>query len=707
MHLTGADRQDLLNELGDKPIQPLVKHVLNTFGEFNVPLEGDDTSFAPPSYLGKWNEAYEIPQSLRAVANQNSEILASIRDGHHHGLEKPSSRPAFDALGGGDSGNRKRNEKITDVLAFLHARDVDVLFNFAIEGDAGGENSQIQSLWFYQSFGGLPAKEYYEEPEIMDLYTQVVEDMLTAVASGGKKGQRDLLTSIAEGAMEAVEEGAETWPWPWPGSDDEPAPEEPLESRMKKLANKVVEFERQIVKAGADLEYLFNPHYSYNPIPASAVDQYLSFFNLGQYLAAMAPRTRPQKITVTYPPYLKSIDKLVSEVSDPVLSAYFVTKLALQWYGALGPKTPLFAAGHRLSNFLKGIKPDQMQDRQDVCLSSIDLVGFIAGREYVKAAFSKEAKEDATGIIQNIVNEFHDELPHIKWMDEKSAKAAQKKASALIPKVGYPLNPNTEDPESLKSWYRAVDIKPDTYFDNNIAATLASNARTWGGLGRERNRDSWEMYPQTVNAYYSPPDGEIVFPAGILQPPFYSYNWPKSLNYGSFGAVAAHELTHAFDNSGAQYDDKGRLRDWWTNRTVENFEKRAQCIAKQYSQYYVLDDKGNKVHVNGNLTNGEDIGDSGLKQAYNAWRKVEEDKPSPAHLPGLAYNEEQLFFIAFARSWAQVTRPATAVARIRTDPHSPPYWRATGTLRNLDAFHKAFQCKKGTRMNPEKQCKLW
>jgi hypothetical protein len=187
-------------------------------------------------------------------------------------------------------------------------------------------------------------------------------------------------------------------------------------------------------------------------------------------------------------------------------------------------------------------------------------------------------------------------------MDKESASAAQKKANAIIPKVGYPLNPDTTKPESIKNWYARVDIAKDDFFGNVLRSELVDNARTWGSLGRQRNRDSWEMYPQTVNAYYSPPDGEIVFPAGILQPPFYSISWPQSLRYGAFGAVAAHELTHAFDNAGAQYDEKGRLRDWWTNKTVEAFTERAQCVAKQYSKYYVLDADGKKVYVNGNVS---------------------------------------------------------------------------------------------------------
>jgi len=187
-------------------------------------------------------------------------------------------------------------------------------------------------------------------------------------------------------------------------------------------------------------------------------------------------------------------------------------------------------------------------------------------------------------------------------MDETSAKAAQKKARALIPKVGYPLTPNTTDPASLARWYGRVNIKSDDFFGNVLSSSIEDELKAWSNLGMRRDRASWEMYPQTVNAYISFPDNELVFPAGILQPPFYSYEWPSHLKYGAFGAVAAHELTHAFDNSGAQYDDQGRLRDWWTNSTVKAFQERAQCVAKQYSKYYVYDEAGQKVYINGNVS---------------------------------------------------------------------------------------------------------
>ncbi|WWC89763.1 uncharacterized protein L201_004689 [Kwoniella dendrophila CBS 6074] len=730
---------DRLNDVGRKPLIDLADHIIDIFGEFDVDaISSSDLSDESSEWKGTFDSSYNIPADLVATAEQVEQLRKAKKNGGMK-WDAPVARGVQDFYV--YRPNEDRERRLTKALAWLHSRGVQGLVNFEIEGDAGGEDSQVQSLWLYQAFGGLPSKEYYEEKPILDLYQSVIAGILTDIADHTsvreKQNKRDLLSDLeyaleqgqedAKGLIEELADIAEedSWPWPWPGDDrkgdggkhddkhddDNRKSKESTEERMDKLAAKVVHFERELMRAGADPENLFNPHFAYNPYSTKTVSKMLPFIDIPTYLSTFSPRAFPVNITVTHPPYLKSVTNLIDKTPDHVLSGYFVTRLALTYAGALGPKVTIRQEKKRLEDVLKGIKKGTEENRQDVCLNWVDeIVGFIAGREFVREAFSPEAKAEGEHIINSIVKAFNEKLPHIPWMDKESAKAAQKKAEAIIPKVGYPLYPNTTNPESLQSWYGRLTIKENDFFGNVLGSTLLEESRTWLGLGRRRNRDSWEMYPQTVNAYYSPPDGEIVFPAGILQPPFYSQAWPAHLRYGAFGAVAAHELTHAFDNSGSQYDERGRLRDWWTKQTVKDFEERAQCVAKQYSKYYVLDAEGNKVYVNGNLTNGEDIADSGLAQAYIAWKdSVSDVKSESERLPGLDFSDDQLFFLAYARVWAQLTRPATAVSRVRTDPHSPPYWRTTGTLKNLDAFHKAFGCKVGSPMNPPKkdQCELW
>ncbi|KAL1411044.1 hypothetical protein Q8F55_001991 [Vanrija albida] len=698
---------DTLNKAGLEPFSPLAKFVVDKFADFNInPLPKADSLVDAAWWRGAYDESYTIPERLVAAAERNARLRESQRRGELRGSSSaiPASSEAIDFKP--EPVDKERRDKITAVLAFLDARSVDTLFNFEIDGDSAGNDSQIQALLFSQGFGGLPAKEYYDEAPVVDLYHSVITGVLKEIAKDQESATKRSL--ISDLAGDVTQDG---WPWPWPGDDDkggdDDEPDETFEERIDRLAGLVVDFETKLVKAGADPEYISNPHYANNPYKSKDLDSALPFIDLPGYLSTFAPRLYPETITVTYPPYLKSISKLVAKTPDHVLSAYFVTKIALTYASALGPDVALRGHVRRLTEALQGIKKGTEENRQDVCLGWVDaLVGFIAGREYVNVAFSPEAKKDGEDIINSIVTAFHDKLPHIDWMDKESATAAQKKAKAIIPKVGYPLYPDTTKPESLAAWYSRLDVKKGNFFDTVVQSSLIDNSRAWLSLGRKRNRDSWLMNPQTVNAYYSPPDGEIVFPAGILQPPFYSIHWPEYLRYAAFGAVAAHELTHAFDNQGAQYDENGLLRDWWTNSTLKAFDERAQCIARQYSKYYMLDAEGNKVYVNGNLTNGEDIADSGLQQAHAAWKAL---KLNDVGLPGLDFTPDQLFFLGFARIWATLVRPATAIARIRTDPHSPGIWRATGTLRNLPAFHEAFGCKPGTKMNPRKedQCRLW
>ena len=288
---------------------------------------------------------------------------------------------------------------------------VSALFSMNIEGDAGGDDSQVQSLWFYQTNGGLPSKEYYEEKPILDLYTSVVADVLVDIAihvkDHGDKEKRDIIGDIVAEAVEVEQNG---WPWPWPGDDKpKPAPgdgspdgktEEPLETRMERLAVKVVNFERELIRAGADPEYVTNPHYAYNPYPTEKVDKHLPIIDLRSYLSTFDIRHYPVNITVTHPPYLKSVSRLVADTPDYVLSGYFATRLGFSYSSALGPKVGIQQATKRLGDALKGIKKGTEENRSDFCLTAVDgVVGFIAGREYVREAFSAEAKEDGTNII--------------------------------------------------------------------------------------------------------------------------------------------------------------------------------------------------------------------------------------------------------------------------------------------------------------------
>ena len=234
--------------------------------------------------------------------------------------------------------------------------------------------------------------------------------------------------------------------------------------------------------------------------------------------------------------------------------------------------------------------------------------------------------------------------------------------------------------------------------------TKTFNRKAWEQLSEPTDRAEWDMTPSTVNAYYNPPGNEIVFPAGIMQFPIFSLDVPEYISYGAFAAVAGHELSHAFDSTGRHYDINGNLTDWWPQATVDEFEKRAQCFVEQYSEFAIEAPSGEKIHVNGKLTLGENIADAGgLNAAFSAWKKRDAQNPN-LELPGLKgrLTKEQLFFVSYGRTWCSKIRKEAAVDRVRTDPHSPAWVRVLGTTANAPAFLEAFNC-------PVKKprCELW
>ncbi|KAI0709419.1 Metalloprotease [Earliella scabrosa] len=604
----------------------------------------------------------------------------------------------------------KDRERLTATVAFLHSRGIDALFDYSIDGDAG-KDPNFMTLWLSQADLGLPSKEYYEEESIVELYRNVLERLLITLDDE----EDDLVESIVvideSSGLVVHEERLRVWPpWPWPPwGDDDDKPENRTE-RAHRLAKSIIKFEKAIAAISLDLDVLYqDPIATYNPVPFKNVSDQLPEFDFSTYFSAFAPRNFPETIILTSTSYLSDLSKILNDTDKDTLEAYFVTRAGLEYSSYLGLDTEAWKATRSLEEVLNGIKKGAVGDRAEYCVSRAEsAMGFALGRYFVREKFGGASREKATKVITDIIETFKESLRKLDWMDEESATAAAEKADALRVKVGYPMSPNTEDPRSLANWYARVKIDPDAFFENMLSARVADQIRTWFQIGKQRDHETWEMFPSTVNAYYNPPGNEIVFPAGILQPPFFHVDWPGYMNYGSFGHVAAHELTHAFDSAGRLYNQEGKLEEWWTNTTSEGFNVRQKCIVDQFSNYTIDDGKGGQIHVNGNLTSGENIGDSGLIQAFRAWKTQYQDE-SEFLLPGLNYTREQLFFISFARAWAQNIKPEAAVARVRTDPHSPNRYRVEGTVSNIPEFAKAFKCSSKAKLNPpqEQRCIFW
>ncbi|KAF8078094.1 hypothetical protein FPV67DRAFT_33082 [Lyophyllum atratum] len=616
-----------------------------------------------------------------------------------------------------DVEDQKDSADLTAALAYLHSQGIDALFSFDIEGDVGKDPNHMV-LWFSQPSLGLPSKEYYKDKLVLQVYQNVLERLLITLS---EEDESDEHVQMANTPVMVTIEDSKVWPpWPWPpwggDDDDKDGGKKPVNNtrRAHKLAKGIVKLEKRLAKASLDLDILFqDPIATYNPVPLSNLTDALTQIDFPAYFSSFTPRSFPEAVIMTYPAYASALSEILEETSSSILEAYLVVRAALSLAPNLGTSTEAWQAQRSLYELLTGIKKGAVGDRSEYCVGKVEeSLGYAVGRYFVNETFGGDSRAEGTKVITDIVKSFKASLPQVEWMDQKSSKAAAEKADSIRVKVGFPLSPDTRDPSSIARYYNGVKIDELTFFENILSATKSDEFKKWLQLGRRRDPETWEMYPSMVNAYFNPPANEIVFPAGVLQPPFFEAGWPSYISYGAFGHVAAHELTHAFDSAGRLYNQEGKLEQWWTNATSEGFKVKQDCIVKQYSAYTIDDGKGGRIHVNGNLTSGENIGDTGLIQAYRAW-KAQYDVSSQAGneymLPGLKFTREQLFFISFARIWARGMKPAAAVQRIRTDPHSPSRYRVDGTVFNIPEFAKAFNCPKKAKLNPpmEDRCLFW
>ena len=330
------------------------------------------------------------------------------------------------------------------------------------------------------------------------------------------------------------------------------------------------------------------------------------------------------------------------------------------------------------------------------CVSSTDgNLGEALGQFYVTDQFPPAAKAAATQMVKNVIAALRDDLATLDWMSPATRQKALEKLNAIVIKVGYPDH-----------WrdYSAYKVDRGPYVENASRGLQFEFARQLAKIGKPVDRAEWGMTPPTVNAYYNPLLNEIVFPAGILQPPLYDPKGDDAVNYGATAAAIGHEMTHGFDDEGARFDAQGNLKNWWTDADLKNFNERGDCIAKQFDEFEV--EPG--LHEQGKLVEGESIADlGGLAMAYAAYHKSLEGKPAPASVDG--FTADQRFFIAYAVSWEDNLRPELARLITESDPHPLPKFRVNGPLANTPQFHKAFACtEKSPLVRPEaKRCRIW
>ena len=403
------------------------------------------------------------------------------------------------------------------------------------------------------------------------------------------------------------------------------------------------------------------------------------------------------EVIVNTPSYFEKLDEILQQTSLDTLKDYAKFKLIDRFAPLLSDK---FVEAHfnLYRKELAGV--DEQRPRWKRAISAISggrgfgALGEVVGKIYVQRHFKPEAKEKMDRLVKNLLKAFGTSIDGLAWMSDETKAKAKVKLSKIRTKIGY-----------TNKWrdYSALEVEADDLIGNVIRSSKVEHDRQVKKLGQPIDREEWGMTPQTVNAYYSPTKNEIVFPAAILQSPFFSADTAAPLNYGGIGAVIGHEISHAFDDQGSQYDGDGNLNNWWTEEDLAAFKKLTSQLVAQYDTYEPLPGE----FVQGKFTLGENIADlSGLEISHRAM-SLELEGKEPIEIAG--WNQDQLFFVGWSRVWARKYRDAEMMKRLLTDPHSPSEYRANGPVTNIDAFYKAFDLKPSDGLfKPEaERIKIW
>ncbi|XP_055627429.1 neprilysin-1-like [Toxorhynchites rutilus septentrionalis] len=399
-------------------------------------------------------------------------------------------------------------------------------------------------------------------------------------------------------------------------------------------------------------------------------------------------------------PYLIEMGRILNETDRRVVHNYAIWRLVMSIMTHMIDDYQKERVEFR--KILLGIQSERHRWSQCVEWTNKKL-GMAVGALFIRDNFNQESKETALEMIHTIREAFNELLADIHWMDDETRAVAKEKADAMNERIGYPEI--LTSPSELEKEYINLTISKDNFINNILNILKWDAERNLQLLRKPVDKDKWATEPAVVNAFYNPNKNDIVFPAGILQPLFYSQHFPKSLNYGGIGVVIGHEITHGFDDKGRQFDKDGNMMQWWNNATIRSFRERAQCIIDQYSRYKINEVN---LYMNGRMTQGENIADNGgLKQSFRAYRKWVDIHGPELELPGMNMTHDQLFFLNYAQIWCGSMRPEDALTKIRSSVHSPGIIRVIGPLSNSKDFAEAYNCPLASPMNPLNKCSVW
>ncbi|PHR13690.1 MAG: endothelin-converting protein [Aequorivita sp.] len=431
-----------------------------------------------------------------------------------------------------------------------------------------------------------------------------------------------------------------------------------------------------------------------NPKSIAELQNMLPQIQWEQAFEQMGIDKKLDTVIVMQPKYMETLKQMFSKPD-------FDTWRTVMRWSTLNSSAGMLTTEIEKANFdfysttLNGTKKQKPADER--ALATVNgSVGEALGKLYVDEMFPPEAKAKAESMIENVIAAYKDRINALEWMSDSTKVKAIEKLDKFTVKVGYP--------DKWKD-YSSMEVKPgNTYYDNMVAVQTWNLKDNLEKIDEPVDRTEWGMSPQTVNAYFNPFNNEIVFPAAILQPPFYDYKADEAVNYGGIGAVIGHEISHAFDDSGSRFDANGNLVNWWTDTDLKNFTERGNKLAEQYSNVEVLD----SVFINGHFTLGENIGDlGGVLGAYDGLQRFYKENGRPDNIDG--FTPEQRFFMSWATVWRTKSREEALRNQVKTDPHSPGMVRATQPLLNVDAFYEAFDIKEGDPMYlaPEDRVRIW
>ncbi|MGB6598292.1 MAG: M13 family metallopeptidase [Candidatus Acidiferrum sp.] len=533
--------------------------------------------------------------------------------------------------------------------ARLQSEGVGVLFRFSANQDAKDSSQVVGAAW--QGGLGLPEREYYlkqddKSKQLREAYEKHVAKMFALLGDSSETAATEATT--------------------------------------------VLDLETHLAEASMKNTDLRDPNKTYHRMKLADLEVMTPEFNWEGYFQALG-HPGLKEINVGQPDFFKALD---SQLTATPLAAW---KTYYRWH-VLNSAAPALPGKFVDEEFefrgktLTGAK--EIQPRWKRCTQATDrALGEALGQVYVEKYFPPEAKAHALVMVHNLISALHDDLQTLPWMSPETRAQATAKLEAFAVKIGYP-----------DKWrdYSALKIDRASYLANQRRAAVFEFERRLSKIGQPVDRAEWGMTPPTVNAYNNSSMNEIVFPAGILQPPFYDPKADDAVNYGGMGAVIGHEITHGFDDHGSEFDGHGNLKNWWTPDDLKNFKERAGCVQTQFDNYVVDGD----LHENGKLVLGESIADlGGLAISYAAYEKSLEGHPRPPVKDG--FTPEQRFFLGWAQVWGANNRPEYERLMANTNPHPLPRFRGNGPLSNMAEFAKAFGCKKGDAMVREQVCKIW